>query len=163
MRRDHIEMVALVPASPQEVYAVLADYAHEHVHIVPTKYLRNLEVEQGGFGAGTIIRYRARAFGIERPSRAIISEPEAGRVLVEQETTTGLKTTFTVTPTAQPDQTHLQITVRWVPSSNPFTMVEQALYPYIMRDMLTQSFQLVAQYTAERRKREASSPSTTAE
>jgi Polyketide cyclase / dehydrase and lipid transport. len=157
MRRDHFEMVALIPARPEEVYAVLADYRHEHAHIVPSKYLRNLEVEAGGVGAGTVIRYRARAFGIERPSRALISEPEPGRVLVEQETTSTLRTTFTVTPTDDPQQAHIQIATHWIPSRNPFKIAEQVLYPVIMRDMYTRSFQLIAQYVAEKRQKTISS------
>lgn len=157
MRRDHFEMVALIQGRPEEIYAVLADYRYEHAHIVPSKYLRNLEVEAGGVGAGTVIRYRARAFGIERPSRAVISEPEPGRVLVEKETTSTLQTTFTVTPTDDPQQAHLQIATRWIPSRNPFKMAEQALYPVIMRDMYTRSLQLIAQYVAEKRQKATAS------
>jgi len=151
MRRDHFEMVALIHGRPEDIYTALADYRHEHVYIVPPKYLRNLVVESGGVGAGTVIRYRARAFGIERPSRALISEPEPGRVLVEQETTSTLKTIFTVTPTSDAQQTHLQIASHWVPSRNPVKIIEQALYPFIMRDLYERSFKLIADYVMQKR------------
>ena len=150
MRRDHYEMVALIQARPEDVYAVLADYRHEHAHIVPRKYVRNLEVEAGGVGEGTIIRYRARAFGIERPSRAIISEPEPGRMLIEQETTSTLRTIFTVTPAQHGQQTHVQIASHWQPSRNPFKAIEQLFYPLIMRDMFAQSLQLIAIYVGKK-------------
>lgn len=150
MRRDHYEMVALIQARPEDVYAVLADYRHEHAHIVPRKYVRNLEVESGGVGAGTIIRYRARAFGIERPSRALIREPEPGRILVEQETTSTLKTIFTVTPAQDGQLTHVQISSHWEPSRNPIKAIEQLLYPLIMRDMFAQSLQLMATYVGKK-------------
>lgn len=56
------------------------------------------EVEEGGMGAGTVIRVRSRAFGMERTYHIVVSEPEPGRVLVEMDKEAGLVTTFTVTP-----------------------------------------------------------------
>lgn len=84
----------VIDARPEEIYAVLADYHYGHPQIVPKEYLRDLGVEAGGYGAGTIIRYRTRAFGVERGSRTVVSEPEPDRVLVE----TSIVTTFTLTP-----------------------------------------------------------------
>src|SRR5918993_898798 len=46
-----------VPAPPAEVYAILADYTEGHPHILPSSYFRNIEVEEGGVGAGTRIRF----------------------------------------------------------------------------------------------------------
>lgn len=85
-----------VPAAA--VYAVLADYRDGHPRILPPRYFRDLRVERGGYGAGTLIRFAMRAFGRTRHERASISEPEPGRVLVETGLDSGVVTTFTVEP-----------------------------------------------------------------
>ncbi|GCE23722.1 hypothetical protein [Dictyobacter kobayashii] len=45
MPQNHYELVALIPAPPTAVYAVLADYRHGHAQIVPKQYIRQLAVE----------------------------------------------------------------------------------------------------------------------
>jgi hypothetical protein len=42
-----------------------------------------MDVERGGVGAGTVIRFRLRVFRRTRDFRAEITEPTPGRVLVE--------------------------------------------------------------------------------
>ncbi len=89
---------AHIDAPASRVYAIIADYHAGHPSILP-KAFRNFVVEQGGVGAGTIIRFEVHAFGTVTRCRAIVSEPEPGRVLVETnvEPTTS-PTTFTVEP-----------------------------------------------------------------
>ena len=48
------------------------------------KQFSNLTVEQGGIGAGTVIRFDMNVLGTTTHLRAIVSEPEPGRVLVER-------------------------------------------------------------------------------
>jgi hypothetical protein len=93
-----ISASAKVAAPPERVYAAIADYQNGHPNIVPPQF-SDLVVEQGGYGAGTIIRFKMKVFGRTQSFRAAITEPEPGRVLVE----TGLDdhgavTTFTVDP-----------------------------------------------------------------
>jgi hypothetical protein len=81
------------------VYSILADYREGHPHILPRRYFTSLAVEQGGVGEGTVIRFGMRAFGKTRESRATVSEPEPGRVLVETVLgDSGIVTTFVVEP-----------------------------------------------------------------
>ena len=83
-------------APPERVYAIIADYHNGHPHILP-KAFSNLTVEQGGIGAGTVIRFEVRAFGQTQIFRAKVTEPEPGRVLVEENVAPApSKTTFTV-------------------------------------------------------------------
>jgi Polyketide cyclase / dehydrase and lipid transport len=89
-----VEEVIDVPASL--VYSLIADYRNGHPLILPRPPFESLDVEQGGTGAGTIIRFEMRAFGRIRTIRAAISEPEPGRVLVETAIGEYLVTTFTV-------------------------------------------------------------------
>lgn len=73
---------ALIPARRERVYNILANYREGHPRILP-KQFSNLVVEQGGLGAGTVIRFQMSVFGRKQTFRAEISEPEPGRVLVE--------------------------------------------------------------------------------
>ncbi|HEX8500047.1 MAG TPA: SRPBCC family protein [Pyrinomonadaceae bacterium] len=93
---------ALIEAPAEQVYAILADYDEGHPHILPRKYFNFLAVERGGVGEGTVIRFGMRAFGKTREARAVVSEPEPGRVLVERVLDEGGPvTTFVVEPEGQ--------------------------------------------------------------
>lgn len=87
-----------VPAPPGMVYAILADYTKGHAQILPRRYFSHLEIEQGGVGAGTIIRFQMHAFGSTQALRAEITEPVPGEVLVETISPTGAITTFRIVP-----------------------------------------------------------------
>ena len=146
MSQTRFETSAVINARPEEIYAILADYRNGHPHIVPKEYFRNLEVEVGGYGAGTIIRYHTRVFGVERPAHAVVSEPEPGRVLVESEMTSSIVTTFIVTPINDGRQARVQIASEWKPSRNILTALEQAFYPMIMRRMYPKELSLIAAF-----------------
>ena len=87
-----------IPAPPREVYAIIADYTDGHPHILPSAYFRNIEVEKGGVGAGTRIRFDMTVLGTTRTIRAEIEEPKPGRVLVERDVDGKSVTTFTINP-----------------------------------------------------------------
>jgi hypothetical protein len=89
---------AHVAAPPPVVYGLIADYRQGHPSILPPEYFENLVVEEGGQGAGTRIRFTMKAFGRREESRARVTEPEPGRVLVETVEGSGIVTTFTVDP-----------------------------------------------------------------
>ena len=85
-------------AAPAElVYAILADYRQHHPRILPPAF-SDLKVQQGGVGAGTIIRFRLKVGGQTRAYHQRVDEPEPGRVLTETDLQTGALTTFAVTP-----------------------------------------------------------------
>jgi hypothetical protein len=99
---------ALIQAPPQELYAIIADYRQGHPQILPKPPFVSLAVEEGGMGAGTVIRVQMRVLGQIQTFRAVISEPEPGRVLVETNDN-GYVTTFTVEPRA--DGRHADVTI----------------------------------------------------
>jgi hypothetical protein len=84
-----------VAASAARVYDIIADYRNGHPNILPSNF-RNLRIERGGRGAGTVINFEVRAFGQTQTFRHEIEEPEPGRVLVERDTAGPAMTTFTV-------------------------------------------------------------------
>jgi hypothetical protein len=80
------------------VYPIIADYRSGHPRILPPQ-IHDLVVAEGGIGAGTSIRFKMRAFGQTQTFRALVAEPEPGRVLVETNVEgTPSSTTFTVDP-----------------------------------------------------------------
>ena len=88
---------ATMNAPAEQVYNIIADYRNGHPHILPKEF-SNLVVEEGGYGAGTRIRFQMTAFGQTRTAQAIITEPEPGRVLVETAPDGSVVTIFTVIP-----------------------------------------------------------------
>lgn len=100
---------ALIPARRERVYNILANYRDGHPRILP-KQFSNLVVEQGGLGAGTVIRFQMSVFGRKQTFRAEISEPEPGRVLVETYLdANGAITTFTVDEGTAPADSRVTI------------------------------------------------------
>ena len=94
-----VKASARVAAPAEVVYGIIADYRKGHPQILPKQYFEWLEVEQGGRGEGTVIRFQMRVLGQTRVLRAVVTEPEPGRVLVETDTGgVGPVTTFTVEP-----------------------------------------------------------------
>src|SRR5690242_8820844 len=69
-------------APPDRVYGVIADYRQGHPSIVPRQF-SNMRVVKGGVGAGTEITFDVTMLGMTRHFRAVVTEPERGRVLVE--------------------------------------------------------------------------------
>jgi uncharacterized protein YndB with AHSA1/START domain len=99
-----------IPAPPAEVYAIIADYTDGHPHIMPSAYFRNIEVEKGGVGAGTRIRFEMTVLGTVRTIRADIEEPKPGRALVERDVEGKSVTTFTVNPAREGRESDVMIT-----------------------------------------------------
>ena len=111
MGQIQAKAAAVLNARPEDVYATIADYRQGHPSILPRKNLYDLRVEQGGYGAGTIHRFKARVLGVEQSFYQIVSEPEPGRVLVERDidSVQNLATTFTVIPLEQGKKSHVEI------------------------------------------------------
>jgi hypothetical protein len=84
-----------VAAPASRVYDIIADYRDGHPSILPRAF-RNLQVDEGGRGAGTRFHMDVHAFGRKETMRAAVTEPQPGRVLVEKDLDRPTVTTFTV-------------------------------------------------------------------
>lgn len=111
MRQIKVKVEAVLDARPADVYATIADYRKGHPSILPKESYYDLQVEEGGYGAGTIMSFKARVLGVEQSFRQRVSEPEPGKVLVEQDidTVQNVTTTFTVIPVEQGQKSHVEI------------------------------------------------------
>ena len=103
----------IVGAPAPVVYGILADYHEGHPAILPPRYFDGFEVETGGRGAGTRIRFRMRAFGQTRSVRADVTEPVPGRELVETDMATGAATRFLVEPVSDGRASRVTFETTW--------------------------------------------------
>ncbi len=108
MNEHAISASATIDAPASTLYDILADYRHGHPAILPRPPFVQLDVEKGGVGAGTIIYVTMRVLGQDRSFRALVGEPEPGRVLTETNDT-GYVTTFTVAPAEGGDRSTVTI------------------------------------------------------
>lgn len=100
MERITASATEILDARPEDVYATIADYKNGHPRILPKGKMYDLKVEKGGYGAGTVHRFKARSLGVEKAFYQIVEEPEPGRVILEKDIDPGqdFVTTFTVDP-----------------------------------------------------------------
>lgn len=85
-----------IKAPAARIYNLLADYRNGHPTILPKPTFADLTVEQGGYGAGTVIRVTTVAMGQKRYLRLTVTEPKVGRILQEEDPESGVLTQFIV-------------------------------------------------------------------
>ena len=142
------EGTRVVEAAPERVYAVFTDYERAHPAILPKPCFDELVIEEGGQGAGTVVRVRMKALGVENVYRLTMSEPEPGRRMVEADRDAGVETTFLVEPLD--DGRRSQVTIRIDTQASPGLMgrVERLIVPPYTRRILRKELQMLADYLA---------------
>lgn len=127
-----IAQSALLDIPATTAYGLIADYRNGHPRILPPRVFLGLDVESGGRGAGTVIRFRMKLAGVARTVRAAVAEPEPGRVLTETDLDTGAVTSFTVD--AAPDGRSCHVTIATVWQASGFTgLLARWLAPRMLR------------------------------
>ena len=145
MKQIKAKATAILAARPEDVYATIADYQQGHPNIIPQENLYDLKVEQGGYGAGTIIRFKSRVLGVEKSFYQRVSEPEPGRVLVEQDidSVQNNTTTFTVLPLEQGQKSHVEISTTMNSSPGLQGFFERVLVPIVLPPVYRKEFKLL--------------------
>jgi hypothetical protein len=142
--RHLIAASAIIPARRERVYSLIANYHDGHPRIVP-KQISGLVVEQGGVGAGTVIRFQMSVFGKKRTFRAAITEPEPGRVLAETDLdTNGTVTTFTVDPGVAPADSRVTISTVLPVRAGILGWLEKTLSSLLLRPMYVRELENLA-------------------
>jgi hypothetical protein len=135
---------AIIPARRERVYALLADYQNGHPRILP-KQFTSLVVEQGGIGAGTIIRVEISFLGKKQTLRMAVAEPEPGRVLVETSLEpNGPITTFTVNPGTAPADSHVTISTEITDRGGLLGKIEGLLSKFLLRSIYEKELENLA-------------------
>ena len=144
-----LSAAAVIEAVPAVVYGIIADYRDGHRRILPRPPFIDLHVEEGGYGAGTRIRVEMRVLGMKQTYRALISEPEPGRVLVEANDT-GSVTTFTVDPVDEGRHAHVTIATQLPAGRGARKILERMLLRRMLPPMFAEELRLLAiEATAE--------------
>ncbi|HZU67288.1 MAG TPA: SRPBCC family protein [Ktedonobacteraceae bacterium] len=146
-----VKSEAVLEAPAEDVYATIADYYQGHPRILPKEF-EDLRVEQGGYGAGTIIRFKMRVMGSEQSFYQRVSEPEPGRVLVEQDINPPqqVTTTFKVDPLEQGQKSHVEISTTMKTSPGLRGLVERILVPMINPAVYRKELKLLEEVTRKR-------------
>ena len=144
MSAIRVEARAEIDALPGAVYGLFADYRNGHPSILPRPPFEELEVEQGGVGAGTRILVRMRSMGIPRIMRMDVTEPEPGRVLMETEPATDTVTTFTVDPLDGGRRSQVSILTEWTPRG-PGAFLERLVVPPLLQRVYAEELRNVQQ------------------
>jgi hypothetical protein len=126
---------ATIPARPERVYALIANYKDGHRRIVP-KQFSDITVDKGGIGAGTVIRFQMTVLGKKQNYLATISEPEPGRVLVETYLEpAGTITTFRVERGSAPADSHVTISTELPVRSGFVGLIERTAASFLLRSI----------------------------
>lgn len=135
---------AIIPARRERVYSLIANYNDGHPRILP-KQFANLVVEQGGVGAGTVIRFQMTMFGKKQTFRAAITEPDPGRVLVETYLgANGAVTTFTVSPGTAPADSNVTISTELPVRSGFLGKMERTFSTLLLRPIYVKELENLA-------------------
>ncbi len=139
-----ISASAIIPARRERVYSLIANYHDGHPRLLPRQF-SNLTVEQGGVGAGTIIRFQMSVLGNKQHFRAAVTEPEPGRVLVETYLDgNGAVTTFTVDPGTEPADSRVTISTELPGRSGILGRIERAFSTLLLRPIYIKELQNLA-------------------
>jgi len=142
--RHIVSASAVIPARRERVYSLIANYKDGHPRILPRQFT-SLVVEQGGVGAGTIIRFQMRLLGKKQMYRAAITEPEPGRVLVETDLdSNGAVTTFTINPGGAPADSRVTISTELPVRAGFLGKVERALATLFLRAIYVKELENLA-------------------
>ena len=130
----------------EEIYNIIADYHNGHPHILPKQYFLSLEVEEGGFGEGTIVLFQMRLLGQTQSFRSLITEPDPGRLVVETDIKSGIPTSFIVEP-AGDGQTRVTISTELKGRS----AVEGWIAKVILQNVYRQELELLGEFAERHR------------
>lgn len=136
-----------IAAPADVVYRIIADYRDHHPRILPPAF-SDFTVEEGGVGAGTVIRFRVTVGGRTESYHQRIEEPEPGRILREADIDGDRATTFTITPSGQGSTVNIETT--W-PSLGVRGLIERVIAPRLLRPIYDDELRRLEEYVKAQR------------
>ena len=134
-------------ASATNVYGYIADMVEHHPRFLPDAF-SGFQVESGGIGAGTVIRFNLTAGGRTRAYHNVVDEPEPGRVLRESDTNSSAVTTFTVDPSGS--GCTVRISTSWEGAAGVGGFFERLFAPRVMQRIYADELERLNTYARER-------------
>lgn len=147
MNQYTVEATEIIPAAPERVYAVLSDYHTHHPAILPKPAFKAVKVLKGGTGAGTEIQATMNEWGRETVYHLVVSEPEPGRVLFEEDKQKGVATTFKVEP-VNDGQSRVTISMKRNVPSGLRGALDKAINPPILKMVFKAELKQLAAYVS---------------
>lgn len=147
-RTFEVAVTHRIAAPAEAVYGVFADYCEAHPRILPPSFFVGMDVEQGGYGAGTIIDVKGRFAGRTRVIRGIVTEPEPGRLLVESYPAERMVTSFRVAPEPGDEASMVTISTVMPRRWGPVGWIEERIVRRLLSRVFTEELDLVAAYLA---------------
>ena len=146
MNQYEVSVSRVIQAPPAAVYAVFADYHHSHAAVLPKPYFTEMTVEKGGTGAGTEIAVHMAVMGAKVTYHMVVTEPEPGRVLQEEDKALGVVTTFTVDPVNNGEASRVTLYTRARTSAGLKGFIEKLITPSISRKIYNEELDLVEKH-----------------
>ena len=143
MKTRIVSASKIINAPAERIYTIIADYQDGHRNILPKSYFSLLEVEEGGYGEGTVIRYQMRIVGQTYSFRARITEPDPGCTLMETDLNSNTSTSFTVWSIGH--RNHARVTIMTVLKDRG--LVEGFLARIFLTYIYRQELELLAKVT----------------
>ena len=148
MTNIHVTAQRTIDAPAERVYRFLADYREHHPHFLPPAF-SDFQVEPGGFGAGTVVRFTLAIGGRRREFRQRVDEPVPGSVLTESDLDSGAVTTFTVTPDG--DRSKVQVETAYEGAAGVSGLVERLLASRLLRRLYSDELRRLGHYAQDGR------------
>lgn len=148
MNSIRVEVSRAVDASPEAVLSLFRDYKVAHAAVLPKPYFVDMVIEKGGYGAGTVVRVRMKAYGVEKKYRFDVTEPEPGRILAETDPSTGLVTHFIADPLDGGKRCMVTLATTFPLPGGIAGWFERKMTPGLMRRIYQQELENVAYYLA---------------
>jgi hypothetical protein len=133
-----------IDAEPSLVYLIIADYRKGHPGILPREYFSPLTIEEGGFGAGTKLRFSMQAYGRKQSFHVHITEPESGKILVETDDESGAVTTFRIVPADSRGRSRVTIETELIRRRGPLGSIERFVTTKFLEKVYAEELRLLA-------------------
>lgn len=140
------EESSVIPASPEAVFNVIADYQVGHQAILPRPPFRELTVVKGGFGEGSELKVSAKINGKVYHYHQRVTIPEPGRVIEERDIETDQVTYFILDPVEHGTKTRVTIRSEFPRKTGLTGLIEKLFIPSVSRGIYRKELQLLRDY-----------------
>ncbi|GAB4263022.1 MAG: SRPBCC family protein [Candidatus Promineifilaceae bacterium] len=143
-----VSETAVIQAPADMVYQIIADYNSSHPAILPPRYFTGLTVLKGGQGAGTELLAEMNIFGASFQYHLVVSEPEPGHILKEEDPQAGMETWFHVEPIDNVRRCCVTITTKARTGGGVRGFLEKVFNPPITRKIYREQLNRLADVAA---------------
>lgn len=147
MNSYEVQETAVIDAPADVIYGIFSNYREGEGHhtVLPKKYFKEMVLTEGGQGAGTKVTVHMQAMGVKVVYHLVVTEPEPGRVLQEEDDAMGVVTRFIMDPIGDGQKTRvtLHTVTRTKPGFQGF--MEKLINPPFMHKIYRQELGLLAE------------------